>query len=260
MHAARVRWRKWRPQARSERRERLAQIFAFVHVRLDPVDGTRASKTKEAILDATDRLLVEGGFRQMTMDDIAREAGCSRRAVYSHFPSKEEVRLCSIDRVIERVHARLASIAAGAGSPAARLRRMLVERVLHRIDSVRPYRRSLDEVFEAVRPAYLVRRRMHLAREAALLGPVLEEGRARGELAFDDTAATATTLIRATNAFLPYSLSADELGKRAQLAADVARMADLLLAGLSREQSVPRKRSAAASKRRRTTKRKTLKW
>src|SRR5689334_21709407 len=118
------------------------------------VEVARGSReTREAILDATDRLLARSGYRHMTMDDIAREAGFSRRAIYTYFSSKEEVGLSSIDRVVERTHDRLRKLAEDGKSPTACLRSMLIERVLFRVDSVSDYRFSLDELFEAVRPA-----------------------------------------------------------------------------------------------------------
>lgn len=196
------------------------------------VTGARSQRTREAIIDATDRLLTTRGFRKVTMEDIAAEAGVSRRTIYVYFPSKEEVGLSSIDRVVAQTYEYLQELARGKGDPANILRKILVERVLRRIDSVRPYRTSLDELFEAVRPAYMARRRQAIEREAALVAGVLAAGQARGRFEFDDAAATAMTIIRATNAFLPYSLSVEELGERERVAADVRRMTDLLLRSL----------------------------
>jgi AcrR family transcriptional regulator len=178
----------------------------------------------------------------MTMEDVAREAGLSRRAVYTYFATKAELGLSSIDRVIEQTHERMRAIAAEGGDPRRRLRGMLIERVLYRIDTVREYRRSLDELFEAVRPAYMERRQRHFAKEAEMLAVVLEDGRAAGCFAFDDANATAMMLVLATNAFLPYNLSVEELGRREQVSADVARMADLMLAGLSAPPQPPARR------------------
>lgn len=206
--------------------------------------------TREAILDATDRLLVSRGFRKVTMDDIAAEAGVSRRTVYMYFPSKEEVGLSSIDRVVETTYARLVELAAGKGDPARILREVLVERVLRRIDSVSAYRTSLDELFEVVRPAYMARRRRHFEREVALVAEVLAAGRARGRFEFDDGVATATTIVKATNAFLPYSLSVQELGERERVAVEIRRMADLILRSL-----VVREPATAAAGPRRSSKR-----
>src|SRR6059036_2207992 len=93
----------------------------------------------DAILDAAERLLARYGYRKTTVDDLAREAGIGKGTVYLHFPSKEEVALCSIDRVVGRVQERLHELAASPAPAPERLRRMLAARVLLRFDSVRAY-------------------------------------------------------------------------------------------------------------------------
>lgn len=190
--------------------------------------------TRDAILDAVDRLLVTTGFRKITMEDIAVAAGVSRRTIYVYFASKEEVGLSSIDRVVAATYAHLERIAAGGRDPAEVLHALLVERVLFRVDSVHSYRASLDELFEAVRPAYMARRRQQHDREVGLIADVVADGCARRRFACDDEpAAVAATLVAATNAFLPYSLSVQELGERARIEAGVRRMAGLLLKSLT---------------------------
>ena len=82
---------------------------------------------RDRILDATERLLARLGYQKMTMDDVAHEAGISKRTIYLHFPSKEEVALGSIDRIVERLNGRLRALAALGTGPADRLRRMLLE-------------------------------------------------------------------------------------------------------------------------------------
>src|ERR1044071_375895 len=91
---------------------------------------------KEAILDATDRLLARFGYRKMTVDDIAAEAGIGKGTIYLHFTSKEEVVLSHIDRIVERLNAQLTEIARSETTAAARLQSMLLTRVLFRFDSV----------------------------------------------------------------------------------------------------------------------------
>jgi AcrR family transcriptional regulator len=191
---------------------------------------------RERILDAVERLLARYGYRKMTMDDLAREAGIGKGTTYLYFPSKEEVALSSIDRVVERVLEQLRADAHADASPVERLRRMLVTRVLVRFDSVRDYSQSLDEMFEKLRPAYLARRRRYFDAEAELFAAVLAEGRRLQLLAVDDEIAAAYTLLLATNSLLPYSLSARELGARAQVETSARRLADLLLAGLCRRE------------------------
>ena len=51
---------------------------------------TKAS-VKDAILDSTERLLARFGYRKMTVEDIAVEAGIGKGTIYLHFSSKEEL-------------------------------------------------------------------------------------------------------------------------------------------------------------------------
>lgn len=183
--------------------------------------------TREAILDATDRLMARYGFRKMTLDDVAREAGISKRTIYLQFRSKEDVGLSSIGRVVGRVIDELERIAASSASRESRLRRLLHRRVMGRIEQVQDYAHSLDELFEVVRPAYLARRAEVFAKEATLLAAVLAEPGPP----IDVHRRTAETLLLATNAFLPYSLSPKELGSPESIAERLDAMIDTLLHG-----------------------------
>ncbi|HLK55027.1 MAG TPA: TetR/AcrR family transcriptional regulator [Chthonomonadaceae bacterium] len=189
---------------------------------------------REVILNAVDRLLARYGYQKMTMDDIAREAGISKRTIYLNFANKEEVALSSIDRVASRLQTQLTTIVQTMDTPDAKLRQMLVTRVLFRFDSVQAYYQSFDDLFAALRPAYLARRERYFAMEADLLMQVLDEGRQGGVLVVKDTLVTAQTMLLATNSLLPYSLSLRELGARDEIARKVGALADLLLDGVRR--------------------------
>lgn len=185
---------------------------------------------RERILDAADRLLARFGYRKMTVEDIAQEAGIGKGTVYLSFPSKEEVALGCIDRMVDQLLARLAAIAESARPAAERLRDLLVARVLHRFDYARAHAASIDALLAGARPGLLARRLGHFAAEARLLERVL---RASPELASDDPARDAAALVTATNALLPYSLSPRELGNRAAVERRALAVADLLVRGLS---------------------------
>jgi len=190
--------------------------------------------TRDAILDAMERLLARYGYKKTTVDDLAREVGIGKGSIYLHFPSKEEVALCSIDRVVDRLLAKLQEIAGASGAVAERLREMLRTRVLFRFDSVRDYSQGLDDLFESLRPAYMARRHRYFEAERRVFAKVLAEGRRQGLLAFADATATADTLLLASNALLPYSLSPRELGERVDIEKRINRIADLLIHGLLR--------------------------
>jgi AcrR family transcriptional regulator len=184
------------------------------------------------ILDAADRLLVRHGFRRMTIDGIAGEAGIGKGSVYLHFESKEDVALSCIDRMADAVTARLESIASGNAPASDRLRDMLRARVLDRFDYARRHAASIDELLEVMRQALLERRAGHFEAESAALDRVVAQGRAAGSLA-NGTGSPGRALVTATNALLPYSLSVRELGQRAALARRTDEVVGLLLAGLA---------------------------
>ncbi|HEU4595384.1 MAG TPA: TetR/AcrR family transcriptional regulator [Pyrinomonadaceae bacterium] len=187
---------------------------------------------RDLILDATDRLLARYGYKKMTMEDLAQEVGIGKGTIYLHFPSKEEVVLSHVDRIVERLKGQLSTIARRETSPATRLREMLLARVLFRFDSVQHYTESLSDLLAALRPGLLTRRRRHFEEESQIIADVLREGRREGLFELRDAASTARTMLTATNALLPYSLSARELGKREDVAVETARVVDLLLYGL----------------------------
>ena len=187
---------------------------------------------EELILEAADRLLARYGYRKMTIDDLAREAGIGKGTVYLHFRSKEDVVLSHMDRIVNGVMARLKAIAASAGPPAARLREMLVTRVMFRFDGVQHYTESISEVLRDLRTPLLQRREGYFEEEAKVLSGVLREGQRAGAFRRHEALATARTLILASNSLLPFSLSTQELGKRREVEQAASRIADLVLEGL----------------------------
>jgi AcrR family transcriptional regulator len=187
---------------------------------------------KDAILDATDRLLARYGYRKMTVEDIASEAHIGKGTIYLHFTSKEEVVLSHVDRIVDRLKDRLREIGGSEGPTAERLRQMLLTRVMFRFDSIQHYTQSLNDLLAALRPGLLARRAIYFEAEAEIFAEVLTKGREAGEFQFDDAHATAHALLQATNGLLPYSLSTTELGERQEVEQRTADVADLMLRGL----------------------------
>ena len=187
---------------------------------------------KDAILDATDRLLARYGYRKMTVEDIAHEAGIGKGTIYLHFSSKEEVVLSHVDRIVDRLKERLLQIGSSQAPAAERVREMLLARVMFRFDSIQHYTQSLNDLLAALRPGLLARRAMYFEDEARIFAEVLANGRRTGEFDFEDEQATAHAMLQATNGLLPYSLSTTELGERQEVEQRTADVADLILRGL----------------------------
>jgi AcrR family transcriptional regulator len=189
--------------------------------------------TRDLILDATDRLMARYGFRKTTVEDVAREAAVARRTIYTYFASKEELGLASIARVVEGAIDQIEQISTSSESPAIKLRTMLVHRVMDRVFAVQDYHHSLDELFQVVRPTYMARRKAFFRRERELIENVLNEGIACKAFETKDAHQTAQSLLLATNAFLPYSLSVRELGRPEEIEARLEGLVDILIRGVS---------------------------
>lgn len=195
-------------------------------------DSVQTKSTRDAILDATSRLLGRFGYKKMTIDDLAREVGIGKGSIYLHFSSKEEIALSHIDRIIDRLKRNLLAIATKAMPADERLKLMLVERVLFRFDSVQHYSQSLNDLLAYIRPRLLERRKLYFEEEAKIFARVLEDGRDAGIFDVAVAIETARTILVATNSLLPYSLSTDELGKRNDLRRRTIAIADLILGGV----------------------------
>jgi AcrR family transcriptional regulator len=189
-------------------------------------------EVKDAILDATDQLLARYGYRKMTVDDIASEAGIGKGTIYLHFSSKEEVVLSHVDRIVDRLKERLWVIARTNDTAAVRLRQMLLMRVVFRFDSIQHYTQSLNDLLAALRPGLLARRARYFDEEAQIFAEVLSQGQQAGEFELDDARITAYSLLQATNSLLPYSLSTTELGNREEVEQQASHLADLTLRGV----------------------------
>ena len=153
---------------------------------------------REAILDAVDRRLARFGYKKMTVEGLAEEAGIGKGTADPHFPSKEEAVLSHVDRIVERLCGRLDTIAAGDGPVDRRVHSMLVERVTYRVSAVQHYTQSLDDLLSGIRPMLLERRLRHFAREAERFERVLNEGRRTEVFAPVRVPTTARALIEAT--------------------------------------------------------------
>ena len=188
---------------------------------------------RDLILDAAERLLGRYGFRKMTMDDLAQEVGIAKGTIYLHFKSKKEVALARVDRVIAKLVEELRAISQSKDSPAERLRKMLMLRVLFRFDAARRYAESIDEQLAAIRPALQVRRKRYFQEEAEIFAPVLEEGRREKMFFFKEADFTAHSLLTATNALLPFSLNPGELSGRHEIEERIFQISQILVKGLS---------------------------
>jgi AcrR family transcriptional regulator len=69
------------------------------------------------VLDAADDVFARRGFRQTSMDDIARAAGVSRACLAFHFSCKEQVFAAAVDRALKTFRGLISPILQRPGLP-----------------------------------------------------------------------------------------------------------------------------------------------
>jgi AcrR family transcriptional regulator len=69
----------------------------------DPARGTRLSRParRRQLLGAAQEVFVANGYHATAMDEIAERAGVSKPVLYQHFPSKLELYLAVLDRLVD---------------------------------------------------------------------------------------------------------------------------------------------------------------
>jgi len=142
----------------------------------------------ELILDVAEEVLVEKGYHDTAMDEVAARAGIAKGTLYQHFPHKQDLGLALFERglmLFEQIvqqavasssltaRARLEHILLAVYQEHQGLRAQLLQLLYHDMD----IRKSLLE--------QKGRLRERVERCAAQIRHILEEGRATGE--FDPT-------------------------------------------------------------------------
>lgn len=75
-----------------------------------------ATDTRDRILDALEKLILDTGLADVTLEGVAAEAGVSKGGLLYHFPSKEALLIGLVHRLGERADAQVADAAAGGTS------------------------------------------------------------------------------------------------------------------------------------------------
>lgn len=86
----------------------------------------RQRQEREAlILQAAQDVLVEKGFHEMSMDEIAASVGIAKGTVYLHFPSKEDLVIALFERDINHLLDEVKAAIDAEGTPRVRLEAIL---------------------------------------------------------------------------------------------------------------------------------------
>jgi AcrR family transcriptional regulator len=147
------------------------------------------------ILDVAEKVLVEKGYRDTSMDEIAARAGVAKGTLYQHFSRKEDLVFALFERSLALFEQTVQQTAVSPLTARAKLERILLsvcqqqrgphaqllQLLYHNVD----IRKGLFEKKEQLRD--------RLEQCAAQIRSIVEEGKAEGE--FDPTIPTELMLL-----------------------------------------------------------------
>jgi AcrR family transcriptional regulator len=138
----------------------------------------KGERREQAVLDALEQLLEATPFAEITIDDIATQAGISRSSMYFYFASKEDVLSALHQRTYEAMSETMGPLLADE-VPVADAMRQAIERVGA---NWRDHRHALRTFHETamVAPAFGQEWRQRLEQHVTALTAIIERERAAG--------------------------------------------------------------------------------
>jgi TetR/AcrR family transcriptional regulator len=167
------------------------------------VNAVAGIGSREKILEVAEALFARRGFSGVGLREVAETAGLGKSSLFHHFKSKAELYFAVLERVMQRIDARLQPVLAAPGSPVQRLDSAidaLIDALVEQPTSARLLLRSLfeDDDFSADPLAVADPAGDILAGLIAQLDGLLRAGVEAGVFREVSTAHTVQTLIGAT--------------------------------------------------------------
>ena len=106
------------------------------------------SRKREEILDGAIEAFREFGYERVNMDQVAEKAGASKRTLYNHFSSKEELLQAVVGRYLKRQQEIKAAITYEKTQTLAEQMSRFVDGELYLVDS--PERQTLAKVLTSI--------------------------------------------------------------------------------------------------------------
>jgi TetR/AcrR family transcriptional regulator, fatty acid metabolism regulator protein len=167
---------------------------------MQPVTAPRSLKEKqrhereELILQAAEEVLMEKGYYETSIDEIAARVGIAKGTVYLHFPGKEDLVVAILERNAQSLLELVETTVATAYSSREKLEAILQTVYIGFFDSRKSQlMQLLHEVMNSpeLRRVFVEKKgcmRVKWDRLEALIASMLEDGKAEGE--FDKTMPT----------------------------------------------------------------------
>lgn len=155
------------------------------------------------ILEAAQTILLERGYHETSIDDIAAQVGIAKGTVYLHFPSKEDLMIALVERQLQNFVQVIEAVAASTSSARQRLEAILQRtydpsearrmQIFLEVFGSADMRSRFAEKHERTQP--IIDHVRHLLRE------IIEQGKAQGE--FDPQISTKVMIVMYLNLLSP---------------------------------------------------------
>lgn len=145
-----------------------------------PTLEAHRAATLDRLLDAFGELVLKRGFAEVSLADVAAQAGLARTAIYNYFPDREALLFAWTDREVKRTIAILEGEVAAAESSAEKLRIFVHQQLL---DFSKRHLPPGQEVMQFLKPETYERFMGHIEPVERLARAIVSEGIEAGELA-----------------------------------------------------------------------------
>ncbi|HEY5953058.1 MAG TPA: TetR/AcrR family transcriptional regulator [Terrimicrobiaceae bacterium] len=146
------------------------------------MNATLTMGVRERMVATAERIFLSSGFSRVLMDDLARELGMSKKTLYAHFESKEELlravlvrRTTEIDRGLEAIVGAKESFPAKLGHLARFLQSQVAKVSPVFLEDIRRYAPDCFQVFEEFRGRAIPRYFGRLLEEGVRAGHVRQQ-------------------------------------------------------------------------------------
>jgi len=194
------------------------------------IDEQTREATRRRIMRQAATEFARLGFDQANINSIAEQAGIGKGTIYLYFENKRELFLAMLRSIAQSQLTSIRAAVASDGSLRRRLERLFrafAHLAEEESDSFNVFMSALYGVNRAFKEEATKLMRDYLA----VIALMLEESKARGEIACDDIEAAALMTLSLTES---YVLSARVLGQsEAELAWQAGSVADLILHGIA---------------------------
>jgi AcrR family transcriptional regulator len=187
-------------------------------------DTRSLSPRQEEVLDVVEAVFLRDGVKAVQIGDLAAEASCSRSTLYQLAPSKEDLFLLVLDRMLRRIMRRGAQVIAEATDPVDRVRAMMTSGALD-LGALGP--RFLEAIRRHPPARLLFDRRIADGRET--LERLIEEAISAGQLRQANVPVVAEAMITVV---LQFTDPAFVRSRRVDSATGLAELVDIFLDGL----------------------------